>query len=312
MFDLICMGRASIDLFAKDIGVPFEDVTGFHAFVGGTPLNIAVGVQRLGLQTAMLTGTSDDGVGRLVRKFLTNEGVSTAHMIPKHDKHTNAFMLSIQPPNQFEAVAYQARSADLWLNIDDVLAAPIATAKAILFTGMGWVTPTNKSATLIAAEMAITNNVKVFMDIDFKDHQWPDPRVFGIFTRTGLPLVDVALGTEDEICAAASLDEPEAAAKRLLGLVREAIVVKRGARGASVLFKDGSRLDSPVYPSEVLNVFGAGDAFAAGLIYGRLSGMDWEGALQIAAACGALIVMKHGCANDMPTRDEVDVFLAGR
>ncbi|MEO0563174.1 MAG: hypothetical protein AAF125_13790 [Chloroflexota bacterium] len=36
-YDLICMGRASIDLFSDDIGAPFEEINGFRVFVGGTP-----------------------------------------------------------------------------------------------------------------------------------------------------------------------------------------------------------------------------------------------------------------------------------
>ncbi|MEO1441984.1 MAG: PfkB family carbohydrate kinase, partial [Chloroflexota bacterium] len=65
----------------------------------------------------------------------------------------------------------------------------------------------------------------------------------------------------------------------------------------------------PVFPVEVLNVFGAGDAFAAGLIYARLNGMDWPAALELAAACGAIIVTRHGCANDMPTLPDVQQFI---
>ena len=37
-FDLITMGRVSMDLFAQDVGVPFEEVTGFDTSVGGSPV----------------------------------------------------------------------------------------------------------------------------------------------------------------------------------------------------------------------------------------------------------------------------------
>lgn len=307
--DLICIGRASLDLFSQNVGAPFEDIQGFHAFVGGTPLNIAVAAQRLGVQSAMLTGGSDDGVGRLVRKFLSNEGVLTDTISLKRGRNTNAFLLSIEPPHRFEDIAYQTNSADLWLNIDDVMAAPIDHAKAILITGMGTLAQSNYSATLYAAEVARQHGATVYIDVDYKAHQWDDVRIFGAFVRGLLRLSDVALGTEDEICAAAGLDDPEAAARSLLTWVHEAVVLKRGMRGARVFLKDGTVYDAPVYPVEVLNVFGAGDAFAAGLITGRIRGADWPQALQTAAACGALIVTRHGCANDMPTGDDVSAFL---
>ncbi|MEO0563173.1 MAG: PfkB family carbohydrate kinase, partial [Chloroflexota bacterium] len=261
----------------------------------------------------MLTGTSDDGVGRLVRRFLRAEGVSTDLMHLKPGRNTNAFLLSIQPPDTFEAAVYQMNSADLWLSVADVAAAPIAEAGALLFTGMGVLRPTNYAATLFAAEAAHAENIPVYMDIDYKGHQWDeDPREFGVFVRGLLRLVDVAVGTEDEICAAAGHDDLNAAVDVLLNLVRSAVVVKHGERGATAYIVDGRTFAAPVFPVEVLNVFGAGDAFAAGLIAARHRGAGWDMALRQAAASGALIVTRHGCANDMPTSDEVTAFLASQ
>jgi 5-dehydro-2-deoxygluconokinase len=63
---------------------------------------------------------------------------------------------------------------------------------------------------------------------------------------------------------------------------------------------------------EVLNVLGAGDAFASGFLYGYLQGWPLERAVRLGNACGAIIVTRHGCANFMPTLDEVTAFLAER
>ena len=76
-FDLITMGRSSIDLYANDVGAPFVDVKSFAAYVGGSPTNIAVGAQRLGLKTAVLTAVGDDPVADFILKFLNQEGVET-------------------------------------------------------------------------------------------------------------------------------------------------------------------------------------------------------------------------------------------
>ena len=55
-----------------------------------------------------------------------------------------------------------------------------------------------------------------------------------------------------------------------------------------------------------------GDAFAAGLIYARVQGWDWLKSARMGNACGAIVVTRHGCANFMPTLDEVAAFVAGR
>ena len=60
----------------------------------------------------------------------------------------------------------------------------------------------------------------------------------------------------------------------------------------------------------MLNVLGAGDAFASGLLYGYLQGWTLERAARMGNACGAIVVTRHGCANFMPTLDEVAAFAA--
>jgi len=89
-------------------------------------------------------------------------------------------------------------------------------------------------------------------------------------------------------------------------------VVKRGARGATIVRPHAPRVDVAPFPVEVLNVLGAGDAFASGFLYGYLQGWPLERAARMGNACGAIIVTRHGCANFMPTLDEVAAFVAAR
>ena len=60
----------------------------------------------------------------------------------------------------------------------------------------------------------------------------------------------------------------------------------------------------------MLNVLGAGDAFSAGFLSGWVRGEDYDACCRYANACGALVVSRHGCAPAMPTRIELDYFLA--
>jgi 5-dehydro-2-deoxygluconokinase len=63
---------------------------------------------------------------------------------------------------------------------------------------------------------------------------------------------------------------------------------------------------------EVVNILGAGDAFAAGFLYGHINGWGWHKSARLANACGAILVTQHGCANFMPTLDEAMAFIDAR
>ena len=62
-YDTLHMGRSSIDLYSNDVGAPFVDIKSFAAYVGGSPTNISVGMQRLGGKPALLTALGVDPVG---------------------------------------------------------------------------------------------------------------------------------------------------------------------------------------------------------------------------------------------------------
>ena len=64
------------------------------------------------------------------------------------------------------------------------------------------------------------------------------------------------------------------------------------------------------FPVEVLNVLGAGDAFLAGLLAGLLDGQPLADAASMGNACGALVVSRHGCTPAMPSRVELEDYLA--
>src|SRR5690349_14938281 len=106
-YDVIPMGRSSIDLYSNDIGAPFEDITNFNAYVGGCPTNISVGTRRLGLHSAVLTAVGADPVGDFILHFLNKEGVDTQFVPRKPGKRSSAVILGIQPPDRFPLVYYR-------------------------------------------------------------------------------------------------------------------------------------------------------------------------------------------------------------
>lgn len=329
-YDTLHIGRSSIDLYSNDVGAPFAEITSFAAYVGGSPTNISVGVRRLGLQSALLTAVGTDPVGDFVLRFLEREGVATAAIPRKPGHRTSAVVLGIEPPDRFPLVFYRENCADIQLTIDDVLAAPVRSARLVQFAGTNLSKEPSRSATLFAAEQARQAGVEVALDIDFRPDQWHDPRAFGVAVRSSLRLVDIVIGTDDEINAAMLSDpaavhlahsqvsdarvggDVDAAIKGLLALGPRALVRKRGVHGARVYLADGTQLDAPGFPVQVANILGAGDAFAAGFLYGHLHGWGWYRAARLGNACGAIVVTKHGCANFMPTYDEVMAFVAAR
>lgn len=327
--DLLTIGRSSIDLYSNQIGAPFAEIESFGAFVGGCPTNIGVGARRLGLRTAVVTAVGDDPVADFVLRFLQREGVETRYIPRKPGLRTSAVLLGIEPPDRFPLVFYRERAPDMELTIDEVASAPLADTRALLFTGTGLSRDPARSATLFAAEVARAAGAAVVLDLDFRPDQWHDPRAYGVAVRGALPLCDAVVGTEEELKAvfleraadvtvvgsqvsgAGVAGDVERAAAALLERGPRVLVVKRGARGA-VVHEGGRATEVAPFPVEVVNVLGAGDAFASGLVYGFLHGWEWARSARMGNACGAIVVTRHGCANFMPSEREALDFIAAR
>ncbi|HEY9785559.1 MAG TPA: 5-dehydro-2-deoxygluconokinase [Candidatus Obscuribacterales bacterium] len=331
-YDLLTIGRSSIDLYSNDIGARFEDITAFAALVGGCPTNVAVGTKRLGLNSVLLTAVGNDPVGDFVLSFLMKEGVDTTFIARKAGHRTSAVLLGIEPPDRFPLVFYRDNCADIELTIDDVENAPIAQCRALLVSGTGLSREPSRSATFRAVEIARQNNTAVFVDLDFRPDQWSnypggDVRAYGITMRHLIPFVDIVIGTEDEVKAvyikskddvtvissqvsgATICGEAENAVQQLLASSLKAVALKRGKSGSTVYLPGGKSFAAQPFPVEAMNVLGAGDAFASGFIYGYLKGKDWKDCAALGNAAGAIVVTRQGCANAMPRESELLSFM---
>jgi 5-dehydro-2-deoxygluconokinase len=326
-FDLICVGRAAVDLYGDQIGGRLEDMQSFSKYLGGSPANTAVGVARLGLKPAMLTRVGDEHNGRFVRETLAAEGVDVSHVRTDPKRLTALVFLGIQDRDTFPLVFYRENCADMALSESDFDAAFIGSAKGLLISGTHLSQPQTYEACRAAMAHAKAQGTRVVLDIDYRPVLWgltspgmgeqrfvPSSQV-SAHLQTIVPDCDLVVGTEEEIHIAGGSADTLVALRRLRELTRGLLVVKRGPMGC-VVFEGAipedleQGLKGPGFPVEVFNVLGAGDAFMAGFLRGWLKDEPLARCCAYANACGALVVSRHGCAPAMASWEELQHFIA--
>lgn len=326
--DLLCVGRAAVDLYGEQIGGRLEDMQTFAKYLGGSPANTAVGASRLGLRSAMLTRVGDEHLGRFVRESLAAEGVDVSQVRTDPKRLTALVFLGIRDRDTFPLVFYREQCADMGITPTDVDPLFVASSRALLISGTHLSNPQTFDACLHAMLAARDAGTRVVLDIDYRPVLWgltspglgeqryvPSAQV-SVQLQHVLPLCDLIVGTEEEIHIAGGSDDSLAALRRIRGLAPEALVVmKRGPMGCvaypgAIPDRVDGGVTGPGFPVDVFNVLGAGDAFMAGLLRGWVRDEPLERALAYANACGALVVSRHGCAPAMPSWDELTHFLA--
>ncbi|WP_395015906.1 5-dehydro-2-deoxygluconokinase [Dongia sp.] len=325
--DLICLGRAAVDLYAEQLGARLEDVASFAKYIGGCAANIAVGTARQGLKSSMLVRVGDDHMGRFVRETLAREGVDTGHVSTDPSRLTALVLLGIKDRDTFPLIFYRENCADMNLQVEDFDAAYIGAAKALLVTGTHFSTESINKVSHQAIALAKKAGTKVILDIDYRPVLWGlTSRGMGEIRYIAsegvsqhlqkiVPHCDLIVGTEEEHCIAGGSDDIMVALRNTRAKSQAEIVVKRGPLGCSVFPAEiGNTLDDGITVKgvtvEVLNVLGAGDAFMSGYLRGWINGEGIEKSCIYANACGALVVSRHGCAPAMPSKIELDDYLS--
>lgn len=322
--DVICLGRATVDLYGQQIGSRLEDMQSFAKYLGGSSANLAAGLARLGVKSSMLTRVGDEHMGRFVCETLRREGVDVSCVGVDAQRLTGLVLLGIENEKTFPLIFYRENCADMALCEADIDQAFIASARILAITGTHLSTEGTRAACRRAIGYAKAHGTQVVLDIDYRPVLWSltvtglgeeryvESAEVSAVLQEFLADCDLIVGTEEEIRIAGGSADIAASLERIHSLTTAIVVVKRGATGCSIIepAADGGwrAIDVPAVDVEVLNVLGAGDAFLGGFLYGHLKGEAFERCGELGNLCGGLVVSRHACAPAMPTEPELEEF----
>jgi 5-dehydro-2-deoxygluconokinase len=324
--DIACLGRLAVDLYADQIGCALENASSFSKYLGGSSANIAFGCARLGLKSAMISRVGDEQMGRFLLNTLQKEGCSTEAIRVDPERLTGLVLLGLRDKETFPLLFYRENCADMALCEEDIQESFIQKCRSLLITGTHLSQPGVLAASLKALRLARQHGTRTVLDIDYRPVLWgltkrgegenryvPNAQVSQAL-QAHLPHFDLLIGTEEEfLIAGGEAHDLIGSLKHIRTLSSAAFVVKRGPLGCALIEGDvPDAIAAAPHVSgkrvEVMNVLGAGDAFAAGLMTGLLEGLSLPEAAARGNACGALVVSRHGCAPAMPSRDELHYF----
>lgn len=328
-FDVACLGRLAVDLYAQQIGCSLEAATSFAKYLGGSSANIAFGTARLGLRSAMVSRVGNEQNGRFLLDTLRREGCDVSQVQVDDQRLTGMVLLGIKDQDTFPLLFARENCADMALDADAISEEFLACCRSLVITGTHLSTPTVLAASRRALDIAQRHGLVRVLDIDYRPVLWGlaakgdgETRYVGSdavsrHLQAQLGSFELIIGTEEEWLIAGGVPGDLMASLRAVrGHTQAVLVVKRGPLGCSIIegAVPAALDDAPTVLGErieVLNVLGAGDAFASGLLSGLLRGKTLVESAAIANACGAIVVSRHGCAPAMPTPAELAHWFSG-
>ena len=306
-----------------------------QATFGGGEANVAVSLAHFGLESYYVTALPKHAVGEAAIKALRAEGVRVDHTVRSGDRVGIYFA---------EAGASQRASTVIYDRAHSSVSAmkPDAVNWSAVMSGAAWfhvtgITPALGSngaeATRQALAAAHAAGVRVSVDLNYRKKLWTEAQareVMGPMMKT----VDVVIANEEDLqsvlgvhvegtdVTSGQLDIAgfRSAAERVtreFGPSMVAITLRESVsasdNGWSAALWDASATTmhrSQRYDVRLVDRIGGGDSFAAGLIYGLITGRSPEAALRFAVAASALKQTIPGDFNRV-TVDEVDRLAGG-
>ena len=273
-----------------------------HYCSGGSAANTIVGIADLGGKSAYAGKTGDDRFGGQYLEEMKRLGVAIE--VPASPGQTGTCVVLITPDAQRTMLTHLGVSATL--SADDINASEIARAKYVYVEGYLFAGDQTRAAALKAIELAKAAGVKVALTIS-------DPFLINFCRAQFQELiegpVDLLFCNRDEAAALVGSDDPVACAHEIHRHC-ENVALTLGSNG-SILMHEGEVIAVEGVTVEAVDTTGAGDMYAAGVLYGITNGLSWKQAGHLGSHAAAQIVAQLGAR--LPRRyaaDEIRALLA--
>ncbi|AEF83687.1 kinase, PfkB family [Treponema primitia ZAS-2] len=303
------IGGANIDISGRsNAPLVAEDSNPAHVNLspGGVGRNIAENLVRLGADVSFISAIGDDGFSRLMEGYFNEAGMDTAHLIRRRGIHTGLYLALFEPAGKF-FIAVNDMEA-----VESITPADIDAAGGLLVHSDLVVLDANLRPETLEAALAAAGNVPVMAD---SVSEAKAERLKAILP--GLSILK-ANRAEAEVLAGFSFDTDNALRKgcrKLLDAGPKQLYITLGKQGACSAVRGHAGecvlFMQPVLPGALVNVNGAGDAFAAGAAYSYCLGYTVEANGLFGAACAAITVeCEDGVSKNLTRAAAVDRMAA--
>lgn len=302
--EVVTVGRISVDLYGRELGVGFDGQQSFAKSIGGSPTNVAVAAARLGRRSAIVTKVGDDALGEYARRRLHEFGVLTDLVGTQSGGQTPLALAALDPPETPKVAFYRGPAApDTQVQPDDV-PAEVMRECGLLWISQGALAQGPTASSAMAWLRARGRSGHTVLDLDYRPALWPGVEAARAAAVEAIEWATVVVGNLDECEMAVESRDPQEAADQLLARGVGLAIVKLGGDGALFASAAGRWVIAPT-PVTVVCGLGAGDAFGGALSHGLLAGWDVAEIGRFASAAGAYVAARLTCADDMPTEAAV-------
>ena len=281
--EVLCLGESMV-VFAPTAAASLRHAGDLRAGVAGAESNVAISLALLGVHAGWRGKVGDDPFGRRVLDVLRSSDVDCDGVQVDPDHPTGVYFKDPRPAG---TTVYYYRSGSAASTMGPGHLDEVEPPKILHLSG---ITPAlSDSCAELVRELVIGRAkapATVSFDVNYRPALWPVEEAAPVLALLA-DAADLTFVGLDEAETLWGCESPDDVREHLAGV--NTLVVKDGGNGVTC-FEGKERHYSPAEPVEVIEPVGAGDAFAAGFLYGRIRGASADGCMRLGhrLAAGAL------------------------
>lgn len=255
---------------------------------GGSVANTVAGFANLGGKAAYIGRVKSDQFGEVFNHDMRSLGIDTRLKPATEGAPTARSHILITADGQRTMNTYLGACTEL--SVADITPATVGTPAAILLEGYLWDLPEGPALARQAIEIGHAADATIALSLSDSFCVERHRESFAEFVQDG---VDTVLANEDEInelLQTTSFDDTLAA----IGDYGNLFVITRSEKG-SVIVQGGERIDQPAERVQrVVDSTGAGDAYSAGFLYGRVNDYPLAECARLGTFCATRVIQQLG------------------
>ncbi|MCU1690756.1 MAG: PfkB domain protein [Jatrophihabitantaceae bacterium] len=317
---LTVIGEALIDMVGRRGSA--QDRSTYRAIPGGSPLNVAVGLARLGGPTTLLARLSGDAFGQVLRAHALGNGVALAGPGDVPEPSTLA-IASLDEEGIASYAFYVGGTSDWQWTAEELRRIPADTT--ILHTGSlaSWIAPGGALITETLQIRRASAQCVISYDPNVRPGLLAGPDAARELIEPYLRIAHIVKASDADLEWLYPDRDPLDSLRAWSGSGPDLVVLTRGGQGAAAIGSDGALVTQMARPVQLVDTVGAGDAFMAGLLgavrshgldrpdaIGRLDAAAIDGLLREAGEVAALTCEREGA--DPPTAAQLAAALRRR
>ncbi|MBO8161453.1 MAG: carbohydrate kinase [Thermosipho sp. (in: Bacteria)] len=309
---ILCAGESLIDLIGEE-GKGIKQSEYFKPRIGGSPLNVVIGLSRLGKDVAFLTKVGDDYFGEKIKDFLITEKVKSEYIFIANGKKTPLAFVALSKDKVPEYEFYRQNTADLDITDEDIQKVNLDEIEIFHFGSISLIEGRTAESLISLFYLMKEKDIVTSLDPNVRNNLIPNIEEYKDKLLKIMKTVDILKLSEEDLKFFLPNNSFDSFVE-FLERKDKITFLTLGKKGSLAYFGGKIFKNDAKKFGTIVDTTGCGDAYMAAILYkvsqigySKLREDNLYDIMNFASVVAGIVATKYGGASSMPRKEDLGI-----